>query len=222
MLRSTSRVRPAGAACKASWLLWMWTVDLRVTWSTAGPTGLRPGASSSRARLVVLCMLRRQANAEGGRERFSLGLKNLGRSRAQCATEGTHLERTAGSVDLFFCADKSVGGQRRELIRCKARRRRARRRWLWLAPRRRGAACQRGPHPTRRPHPQASPWHMGVVQWWSPGWVGGLGRRVSYDLAASWRLGSEAVLDVPHVRTSWLARWLHVVDLLVISWVGAS
>jgi hypothetical protein len=30
MLRSTSRVRPAGAACKASWLLWMWTVDLRV------------------------------------------------------------------------------------------------------------------------------------------------------------------------------------------------
>jgi hypothetical protein len=63
---------------------------------------------------------------------------------------------------------------------------------------------------------------MGVVQWWSPGWVGGLGRRVSYDLAASWRLGSEAALDVPHVRTSWLARWLHVVDLLVISWVGAS
>jgi hypothetical protein len=109
MLRSTSRVRPAGAACKASWLLWMWTVDLRVTWSTAGPTGLRPGASSSRARLVVLCMLRRQANAEGGRERFSLGLKNLGRSRAQCATEATHLERTAGSVDLFFLRGQKRG-----------------------------------------------------------------------------------------------------------------
>jgi hypothetical protein len=74
-----------------------------------GLPGVRPalrGCVQVR-RPVERSMLRRQANAEGGRERFSLGLKNLGRSRAQCATEGTHLERTAGSVDLLFARTKA-------------------------------------------------------------------------------------------------------------------
>lgn len=69
MLRSTSRVRPAGAACKASWLLWMWTVDLRVRESPGYLEYGRPYGVASRCvvQSSEVCFVGRQTQRAGGR-----------------------------------------------------------------------------------------------------------------------------------------------------------